>query len=136
VWGQKTLDNCYPELHPGLLLETRLEFGHRLAGFSGGSIVEGRYPGAGDRSQETHQAGLPLTGMEQAFFSHSLVGVSFLSLLVITEPNWGQLEIQKRHRIDRQKVRSGVLSTWVETPNPLCFFSLSLFFKALLLAVL
>jgi hypothetical protein len=31
---------------------------------------------------------------------------------------------------------SGVLGTWVETHNPHCLFSLSLFFQALLLAAL
>jgi hypothetical protein len=74
------------------------------------------------------------------FFALSLVGTSFLScswlLLNLSGLNWRRLEIQKRHRIDRQKVQSGVLGAWVEIPNPHCFFSLSLFFKALLLAVL
>jgi hypothetical protein len=74
------------------------------------------------------------------FLTPSLVGASFLSssslLLNLTGANWGLLEIQKRNRIDRQKVGSGVLGAWVETHNPHCFFSLTLFFKALLLAVL
>jgi hypothetical protein len=46
------------------------------------------------------------------------------------------MEIQKRRRIDRQTEGSGVLGAQVERPNTLCFFSLSLFFKALLLAAL
>jgi hypothetical protein len=42
-------------------------------------------------------------------------------------------DIRQTHR---QKVGSGVLGARVETPNPHCFFSVSLFFKALLLVVL
>jgi hypothetical protein len=74
------------------------------------------------------------------FVTPSLGTVSFVScswlLLHLTGLNWGWLEIQKRGRIDRQKVGLGVLGAQVEIPNPHCFFSLSLFFKALLLAVL
>jgi hypothetical protein len=74
------------------------------------------------------------------FFTPSFVRASFLShSWLLSNPtmlNWGQLEIQKKYRIDRQKVGSGLLSTQVEMSNPHCFFALSLFFKALLLAVL
>jgi hypothetical protein len=50
--------------------------------------------------------------LEGAFgFSPAFVGASFSScswlLLNLTGLNWGQLEIQKRHRIDRQ-TESGV----------------------------
>jgi hypothetical protein len=66
------------------------------------------------------------------FLTPSLVRVSFLScswlLLNLTGLNSGQMEVQKRHRIDRQKVGAGVLGALVETPNPHCFFSLSFFF--------
>jgi hypothetical protein len=73
-----------------------------------------------------------------SFFSCSFVGASFLSLLVITEPNWGLTGgdwrcRKKKGQTDRQKVGSGVLGAWMETHNSHCFFSLSLFFKALLL---
>jgi hypothetical protein len=55
-----------------------------------------------------------------------------IELIHVLKHNW---RFYKRHRIDR-KVGSGVLGTWVEMHNPHCFFSLSLFFKALLLVVL
>jgi hypothetical protein len=54
----------------------------------------------------------------------------------LTGANWGQLEIQKRHRVDRKKEGSGVLVTPVEMHNSHCFFSLSLFFKAYFVTVL
>jgi hypothetical protein len=70
--------------------------------------------------------------------SHFSVGASFFLLLVIAEPFWGltgpRWEMQKGHRIDRhRKLGPGVLGAQVETHNPHCFFSVSLFFKALLL---
>jgi hypothetical protein len=78
-------------------------------------------------------------GRGAGFLAPSLVITSFLShswlLLNLTGLNWGQLETQKRHQIDRQKVASGMLGAWVEMPNPNCFSSLSLR-KVLLLAVL
>jgi hypothetical protein len=40
-------------------------------------------------------------------FPPSFVRVNFLLLLVITEPNWGRLDIQKRDRTDRQ-TESGI----------------------------
>jgi hypothetical protein len=49
------------------------------------------------------------------------------------KPNWGRQEISRKD--NRQEVGSGVLGAQVEMPNAYCFFSLSLFFKALLLAV-
>jgi hypothetical protein len=69
------------------------------------------------------------------FFAPSFVRASFLSrwlLLNLTGLNQGQLEIQKRYKIDRQKVGPGVLGAQMETPNPHCLFPQSLFFKALL----
>jgi hypothetical protein len=78
-------------------------------------------------------------GRGAGFLVPSLVITSFLShswlLLNLTGLNWGQLETQKRHWLDRQKVASGMLGAWVEMPNPNCFSSLSLR-KVLLLAVL
>jgi hypothetical protein len=71
-----------------------------------------------------------------------------LLLLDLSGPNWvvmGDAERTKDRQTDRQKVGPGVLGTWVETLNSLiasflyyslhllCCFSLSLFFKALLL---
>jgi hypothetical protein len=54
----------------------------------------------------------------------------------LTGENRGQLEIQKRHRADRQKVGSGVLGALVEMHNSHCFFCLSLFFNPYFFTVL
>jgi hypothetical protein len=74
------------------------------------------------------------TGTEEDQWRGAVFLLPPLLLLNLTGFNWRRLEIQRR--IDRQKAGSGVLGAWVEMYNPHCFFSLSLFFKALLLAVL
>jgi hypothetical protein len=73
----------------------------------------------------------PGSGEGAVFLFPSLLQRAFF-LANLTGLNWGRLEIQKRHRVDRQ-TDTGVR---VETPNSHCFCSLSLFFKALLFAVL
>jgi hypothetical protein len=66
--------------------------------------------------------------LERHFLSHSLD---------LTGLNWGQLEIQKRYRIDRQKVGvRGVVHLAGETQPLLFLFFYLDFFKALLLTVL
>jgi hypothetical protein len=57
-----------------------------------------------------------------------------LLLLNLIGANWGRVEIQKRHMIDWQ-TESGIrcVRAQVETRNLHCFFSLSIFFKALFL---
>jgi hypothetical protein len=84
-----------------------------------------------------------------AWATDSRSGASFFLLLVITEPNWAQLgmtrdsERTKDRETDMQKVGARCVGhSDVDTQQPhcvcsllyslhlLCFFSLSLFFKA------
>jgi hypothetical protein len=95
------------------------------------------------------QEGKEILGRSTVAIAQKHSGASFVSLLVITEltvPNWaamGDSEKTQDTQIDR-KLGPDVLRAWVETHtlfasflyyslNLLCFLTLSLFFKALLL---